>query len=355
MRSARCLAGLLAALFVFAGTAAAGPPPAPSSYDPGSYERAVKDLKPRAERGERDAQYWLGRSYEEGHGVAKDLPEAHKWYVLAWKRGGETGAAAKKRALALRKAMSQRQFAESRARVRKWIEDFAPEPADGVAGPPRGGIRLELVETGREMVDGRKVPNPVKKPVLQVCYRLEASGLSPGKPYRLWIWDLGMARASSRRAPLPRDGKDTPWPADRKGSLAHSFSWCLNRFMKGEWIEIRITSEDGTQLASAKAIPFPLEARDGRARIWLEMWDDATFFAYGEGFEPHEKVKTISRSNGESLPGEWEADALGNLGNTVLAPATFSRKYRSSWSVIRASGKVLKIDYRWGPPALEMQ
>lgn len=41
----------------------------------------------RAERGDADALYNLGRMYCTGHGVPMDLVEAHKWFNLAASHG----------------------------------------------------------------------------------------------------------------------------------------------------------------------------------------------------------------------------------------------------------------------------
>ena len=47
------------------------------------YAIAMKELKPLAEEGNVDAQYFLGMMYENGNGVLKDAIEAVKWYRLA--------------------------------------------------------------------------------------------------------------------------------------------------------------------------------------------------------------------------------------------------------------------------------
>jgi uncharacterized protein len=53
----------------------------------GDYEKATKLYRPRAIRGEVDAQRYLGFIYSEGKGVPQDYKEAIKWYRLAAEQG----------------------------------------------------------------------------------------------------------------------------------------------------------------------------------------------------------------------------------------------------------------------------
>ena len=45
----------------------------------GDYATALKELRPLAEHGNAEAQYRLGRMYEFGRGVPKDMPQALTW------------------------------------------------------------------------------------------------------------------------------------------------------------------------------------------------------------------------------------------------------------------------------------
>ena len=49
-------------------------------YDAKDYAKAFPKLKAAAEKGNKKAQYRLGRCYEKGRGVAKDEAAAFKWY-----------------------------------------------------------------------------------------------------------------------------------------------------------------------------------------------------------------------------------------------------------------------------------
>jgi hypothetical protein len=50
------------------------------AYHRHDYESAVKALRPLAEDGHAEAQFWLGQMYEFGRGVKQDYTAAFKWY-----------------------------------------------------------------------------------------------------------------------------------------------------------------------------------------------------------------------------------------------------------------------------------
>ena len=58
-----------------------------AAYERGDYELAVELIRPYAEDGDPEAQFKLGRMYQEGQGVQKDHGEAAKWY----RRSAEAG------------------------------------------------------------------------------------------------------------------------------------------------------------------------------------------------------------------------------------------------------------------------
>ena len=58
-----------------------------SEFRKKNYIEAKKFFKKAAEQGHVDAQYYLGRCYEEGKGVSKNLSEAKKWYQKAVDQG----------------------------------------------------------------------------------------------------------------------------------------------------------------------------------------------------------------------------------------------------------------------------
>ena len=58
-----------------------------TAYNNGDYATALKEWKPLAEKGDVDAQYYLGVLYDNGDGVPQDYKEAVRWYKLAAEQG----------------------------------------------------------------------------------------------------------------------------------------------------------------------------------------------------------------------------------------------------------------------------
>jgi len=56
-------------------------------YDSEKYDKAFPLLKSAAEKGQKKAQYRLGRCYSKGRGVAEDDVEAAKWYQKSADQG----------------------------------------------------------------------------------------------------------------------------------------------------------------------------------------------------------------------------------------------------------------------------
>ena len=71
----------------FAAFAHAGFDDGKAAYGRGDYAEAYEDLKALAGLGDAEAQYFLGRMYDRGLGVAKDQAEAIKWFRRAADQG----------------------------------------------------------------------------------------------------------------------------------------------------------------------------------------------------------------------------------------------------------------------------
>jgi len=70
----------LTALMLFATPVVAGDKEdGVAAYKAGDYQKAFRLWKPLAERGNRSAQYSLGRMYAEGQGVPEDFVKAYAW------------------------------------------------------------------------------------------------------------------------------------------------------------------------------------------------------------------------------------------------------------------------------------
>jgi TPR repeat protein len=57
------------------------------AYKRGDYTTALRILRPLANQGNAEAQFWLGAMYEHGRGVAHDYREARHWVRLAAEQG----------------------------------------------------------------------------------------------------------------------------------------------------------------------------------------------------------------------------------------------------------------------------
>ncbi|HQR51027.1 MAG TPA: tetratricopeptide repeat protein [Methylophilaceae bacterium] len=60
---------------------------AAAAFASGDYDRALKEVRPLAEKGDPRSQYAMGVLYENGFAVAKDLKQAAAWYLKAAKQG----------------------------------------------------------------------------------------------------------------------------------------------------------------------------------------------------------------------------------------------------------------------------
>lgn len=67
------------------------------AYQQGRYTTAYLEFKESAQGGDAVAQYMLGRLYEEGRGVDRDLVQAYAWYDLAATAGYSDAATARNR------------------------------------------------------------------------------------------------------------------------------------------------------------------------------------------------------------------------------------------------------------------
>ena len=76
------------ALYLLGQPAMAGPlEDARVASDKGDHATALEPIRLFAEKGNADAQYYLGAKYNSGQGVPQDFVEAAKWYRLAANQG----------------------------------------------------------------------------------------------------------------------------------------------------------------------------------------------------------------------------------------------------------------------------
>ena len=145
------LAAGLAALLLLAppGAAVAGLEEAAEAYDKGDYARALAELRPLAEAGDRLAQHNLGVMYQKGIGVAPDNAEAARWYTLA----AEAGVASSQYNLALLYLLG-RGVPRDPTESRRWLEAAARQ------GHEKAKRRLAAMAKGGAAPAARPAPPP---------------------------------------------------------------------------------------------------------------------------------------------------------------------------------------------------
>jgi hypothetical protein len=110
--------------------------PAGGSRD---FEQAVHELLEEADRGSAQAHYRLGRFFEEGLGIPRDVVKAHAWYTLAAAQGMLEASMARD---ALAHEMTREQLAESYRLAIEWSSpgEAGIRVADASPNPLRGTI-----------------------------------------------------------------------------------------------------------------------------------------------------------------------------------------------------------------------
>jgi TPR repeat protein len=117
LTSKHAVAAIILALSV-AAPAAAGPlDDAEAAIKRRDYATAVRLVRPLAEQGDANAQYYLGVFYDNGLGVPQDKVRAYMWFTLSAAQGRE-GAAAFRDLIARR--MTPAQIAEAQKLARDW-------------------------------------------------------------------------------------------------------------------------------------------------------------------------------------------------------------------------------------------
>jgi TPR repeat protein len=87
------------------------------AYAAGDFATALRLFRPLADRGDGEAQDYLGYMYENGWGVPQDYVTAHMWHNLAASHGIQN-AAEKRNSLS--KKMTPAQIAEAQKLAREW-------------------------------------------------------------------------------------------------------------------------------------------------------------------------------------------------------------------------------------------
>jgi TPR repeat protein len=134
---------LVASVLLVSAPAQSGGPnnlEALTAYQSGDYERAMKLFRPLAEQGDPQAQYYVGRMYEKGQGVAKDTEKLALWY----RRSAENGYARAQYKLAVGYAFGLAGAEQDDAEAVKWLKLSA-----------EGGYRRAQKVLARGYTEGR--------------------------------------------------------------------------------------------------------------------------------------------------------------------------------------------------------
>lgn len=101
----------------------------------------------------------------------------------------------------------------------------------------------------------------------------------------------------------------------------------------GEPKRMAVVSSDGTIMAFAEAVPFPIEASDKNCKLSVVRMDTLaeTVVARGSGFAPNEPLTVTTQSNDEGATTKNNAGPEGNwTGVIVGAPKARSKARRLS-------------------------
>ena len=196
--------------------------------------------------------------------------------------------------------------------------------------------------------DKKPVTCPEGKPGINI--RPVAVGLPEDKVYYLWSKGLGQsspAKLSPHEMSITSDGSIIP-----KGSTSPmSITFCS--FAKGEARVIVLMTEDKSIIAYGKVMSYPIQAKHGNSRIWVELMTTTgdLFAIYGEGFEPNEELEITSDSEGEVAKYKSEADGNGRFINMLLPAVVGKESGVVTYTVVAKVG-TLTVSFEWGPPAL---
>lgn len=240
---------------------------------------------------------------------------------------------------------------------------------------PAPNVHFELKEAEREKQGG----------TTHVAYRLETAGFPAGKTFALWIRQSGnqlifpvlgnYGADSNGKLVCPDELPDAksvvnsgadkekaaepqpPAPGEKKlGCMSLvEFRFHVQRYHKGEPLDLALVSTDGTVRAFAHAYPFPIWAQDGKCSLTVELNDpEGKFFTVlGEGFDPGETVKISTSSEKETKEDSQQASPDGGL-QALLAPRVIGKESGSATFTAIGNSCHPKVTFEWGKRAMKI-
>jgi hypothetical protein len=219
------------------------------------------------------------------------------------------------------------------------------------------GVFLTMKESDRFKVSGKT----------RVMYSLEASGFPQDKSYGVWIWNFGdpegwLMMKDFTPDPAGRLMCEHPISEDEAvGGKNRSCVFDLEKLalratasIKGVPFRVGILSTDGSVKAFARAVPLPLQFRQGGCTVSAELASDKAdaFLIQGDGYAPGETVAWSAEMGDTTTEDSAVASKAGSFVVAINPGATGKE---SGKVVFTARGKSCApaLIFKWGPPFLK--
>ena len=228
-------------------------------------------------------------------------------------------------------------FLEAKVKVTHQLTQMPHLPSEIEWGPKYAtpGVRLSICETSRTNMLGLIGQNVI-------LYELIADGFPTDKVYDAWMYSTSQQMQGGKPARFGPGVK-----IDESGQLSPKTALLVSDYVTGEWIKAALISTDGAVKAFAKAIPFPVEAKSGPCRIWIELITKTAFLAWGEGFSPGETVQIISQSADELVEGSIDVSKDGTVAAVVFPTVADESGGKAKFTAIGETCEV-GVGYAWG-------
>ena len=182
-------------------------------------------------------------------------------------------------------------------------------------------------------------------------YRLGASGFPQGRPLTLW----------TKRLDRPPKIVPTDVSVDESGTVVQRSEFgpipvrgIGGIFVEGEPYEVVLISADQSIRAFAKTIPFPIETREGRCLLSVELLSAKGdgFAISGQEFEANEEIVAVSQYEGDRVESRLKTSPDGKFIVVQFPPVMAKQAGAASFTAI---GKFCKptVSYKWGLPTLK--
>lgn len=159
-----------------------------------------------------------------------------------------------------------------------------------------------------------------------------------------------------------------PFKADKSGKLytiqrgletpLESLKFAFFDQLPGLTTEFILVSKNRSTLLRRIVIPYPLEAsaNDGaRVSLVREVYDGSLMKCIGTGFQPNERLRTLSRSGKEVVAGEITCSDAGTFIKLSDAKTVGKTGGDAEVQIVRLNDEALVFQYEWGEKALKKE